>query len=222
MNTVINTVRKIEANRKSIIDRFSEKLNMTIDSQGRYHAPAGGCTFEGIHYLGGEYLPFEDSVLEVKPSKALIQFNDFESFKSVLKDYAPSHGKTWEKNSVTFCYIYFSGYESGKIAKAIESYYANKTVDEVKKIVGQSPEGKVEVTGTVLKLSFVDSRYGYATKMLVELENGSRVFGTAPQGDFGQGDKIVFKADFSVKEHGFSFFKRPKLLNVVTLQIPCQ
>ena len=148
--------------------------------------------------------------------KALIQFKDFDLFKAWLKDYSDvSHGKTWERDGETFCYIYFNGIEPSKMAMAIQKYYADNAPKKEEKIIGESPSGKMEITGKVLGFKEVQNYYGYSLKMLVELENGSKVFGTAPKGEYGQGDTIVFKADFSVKEHGFSFFKRPKFIRVV-------
>ena len=220
-NIITTTAMEIASQRQAMIDRLikqAQELDATEDANGRFHAPTGGCFFEGKFYVGGEYLPFSLSgaISQNFPSnngKALIELNDFAMFQNLLKDYSDvSHGKTWERNGKTFCYIYFNGIQPSKMVRAIEKFYTDKQAQEPKKVVGKSPEGKVEVVGTVLAFKSVEGFYGYTTKMLVELENGSKVFGTAPKGDYGQGDKIVFKGDFSVKEHGFSFFKRPKFM----------
>ena len=218
---ITNTVNEIQAQRQAIIDRLEKQareLNATEDANGRFHAPTGGCWFEGKFYVGGEYLPFSlyGSLPPRNNGKALIEFKDFELFKTWLKDYSSvEHGRTWERNDTTFCYIYFNGIQPSKMVKAIEKYYADKAPKQVEKVIGESPSGKVEMVAKVLGFKEVESMYGYTYKMLVEFENNSKAFGTAPKGDYSKGDKIVFKADFSVKEHGFSFFKRPRFIRVV-------
>lgn len=220
-NEIAQTIANIQAHRNALIDALrkqAKELNATEDAQGRFHAPSGGCFFDGTFYVGGEYLPFSysGSLPKTHNGKALIEFNDFNMFKVWLKDYSDiSHGKTWERDGKTFCYIYFNGIQPSKMTMAIEKYYADKAPKKEEKIIGESPSGKMEIIGKVLGFKEIESYYGYSLKMLVELDNGSKVFGTAPKGEYGQGDKIAFKADFSVKEHGFSFFKRPKFIRVV-------
>jgi hypothetical protein len=108
-----------------------------------------------------------------------------------------------------------AGIQPQKVVNAIGNFYTKKEESKPKKVVGNSPVGKVQIEGVVLSFKEVISHYGISLKMLVELENGSKVFGTAPKGEYRQGDKIAFKANFQQQEHGFSYFKRPKFIRVV-------
>ena len=189
----------------------AKELDLTLDVDGRYHAPKGVTFFEVTFYVGGQYVPFEFNFPQGSKSKVMIELSDLDVLKSIMKGYADlSHGKTWERDGKTFAYLYFAGYRSFEVVEAIEEYYANKP----KISVGQAPEGKTQVTGKVLSFKAERTDYGVQTKMLVEFENGSKAYGSAPKGDYNKGDKILFKADFIRKENGFSFFKRPMLIAV--------
>lgn len=202
-------VAKIEAHRALALE-----LNATEDKNGRYHAPKGGTWYDGKFYVGGEYLPFEDSFRKPISAKAKINYKDFYEIKNLVKN--AEHGKVWEQNGEKFCYIYFSCYRSKTIADFITKYYQEvkeKKEAERKANIGESPSGKIEVIAKILSFK-LDYYYG-GTKMLVEFSNGSRAFGTKPKGNFYKGDTIKFKADFQIKEKGFSFFKRPKFLGTM-------
>ena len=78
---------------------------------------------------------------------------------------------------------------------------------------GDAPEGRVEVTGTILSIQEKDTPFGYVFKMLVKLDNNSKVYCTAPQKalDLGRGDTIKFKATFqrAKDDRHFAFGSRP-------------
>lgn len=83
-------------------------------------------------------------------------------------------------------------------------------------------EGKYRVTGKII--SFKDSFYegpwhvAVTVKMLVELEDGSRVFGTCPTSildEVEKGNTVEFNANFKAKEPGFGIFSRPSKAKIV-------
>ena len=218
--TILNTIKDIEALRIAQIKRheaIADQLEATRDVDGRYHAPSGGTYYEGTFYIGGQYLPMDDSMgFKRMNGKVQIEANDIEEIREACKKYADIEtGKSWQRNGTTYCYAYFCGIQPQKVVNAISNFYTKKEESKPQKVVGQSPVGKVEVEGVILGFKEVISHYGISLKMLVELDNGSKVFGTAPKGQYGQGDKILFKANFQEQEHGFSFFKRPKFIRVV-------
>jgi len=76
----------------------------------------------------------------------------------------------------------------------------------------RGPEGKQTVSGKVLSTKQVESDFGVSTKVLVELANGTKVYGTLPSAASGnKGIPVRFTATFEVstKDPLFSFFKRP-------------
>lgn len=188
----------------------AQALDLIKDVDGRFHAPKGGIEFEGLFYIGGQFVPFDYNAPQGSRSKAIIEANDFENIKNSLVGCSEiSHGKTWQRDNKTFTYIYFSAFRAFEIVDAINLHYKNKP-QELKK--GNSPEGKMKVTCLVINLSVELGFYGPIAKMLVEFEDGSRAFGTAPKGKYSVGDKITFKADFEKKDDSFSFFKRPTII----------
>lgn len=77
-------------------------------------------------------------------------------------------------------------------------------------------EGRYQITGTVFSTKVVDDPYSYygggIVKMLVELDNGNRVFGTMPAAiNVSKGDRVQFDAavERSKDDDHFGFFKRP-------------
>jgi hypothetical protein len=81
-------------------------------------------------------------------------------------------------------------------------------------------EGRYEVSGKVLKTKWVDNDFGSSCKMLFELEDGRRCWGTLPKKleDINL-DKIVLtiKATFvpSNDDKKFAFYKRPSVVSSV-------
>lgn len=86
------------------------------------------------------------------------------------------------------------------------------------------PVGKHSVKGEVVSLKYKSTRFGGGYKMLVKLENGTKVYGTAPGGydaedNIHRGDEIEFSATFTKSDDPtFGFFSRPKLLNLCEKQ----
>lgn len=95
---------------------------------------------------------------------------------------------------------------------------ADRVAVEATEVKGDAPEGRAEVTGQVLSIKGVEGFYGTQTKMLMKLENNSKVWLTAPgNGDYHRGDVIVVRATFerSNDDKSFGFGKRPHFVKVV-------
>jgi hypothetical protein len=74
------------------------------------------------------------------------------------------------------------------------------------------PAGRRTVDATVLSTKSVETPYGFARKMLVQVADGSyRLFGTIPAGlgPVERGSVVHFTATIEPKEEGFGFFSRP-------------
>jgi hypothetical protein len=75
--------------------------------------------------------------------------------------------------------------------------------------------GRVAISGTVLTLKGQDTMYGYVTKMLVQHDDGWKVWGTVPQAlaEVEKGHHVNFTATITVDDNDpkFGFFKRPSV-----------
>ena len=86
--------------------------------------------------------------------------------------------------------------------------------------------GRYAVAGKVLSVKEGQNDWGYTYKMLVQLDNGNRVFGGIPsnlrkfddEGDLIslRGERVTFTARFEPKEAGFGFFSRASKASIVT------
>lgn len=95
---------------------------------------------------------------------------------------------------------------------------AQQRAAEAQQPKGEAPTGRAEVTGTVLSLQERETDFGIVTKMLLQLENNSRAWMTAPRGgDYDRGDKIVVRATFerSKDDASFAFGARPTFVRKV-------
>jgi len=76
----------------------------------------------------------------------------------------------------------------------------------------RAPEGRTEVSGTVISTKVVSTNFGSVLKCLVELPTGAKVWGTVPMSaDSQKGSKVCFVATFepSNDDPTFGFYKRP-------------
>lgn len=86
----------------------------------------------------------------------------------------------------------------------------------------RAPEGRCEVTGTVVAVKLVENDFGVSTKCLVDFGNGTRAWGTFPSsGNGGKGDTVRFRATFEVSDKDvlFAFFKRPSNWTVLEPEV---
>ena len=81
---------------------------------------------------------------------------------------------------------------------------------------GDAPSGRADVSGVVLTIKTQESDYGSVTKMLLKLDNNSKVWLTVPAGaDLNRGDRCTVRATFTVSndDKSFAFGKRPIVLS---------
>lgn len=100
------------------------------------------------------------------------------------------------------------------LARDVEQ--AKQTADQVAEEKGPAPSGRVQVTGTVLSTKLQENDFGVTLKMLVKLENNSKVWVSVPSKEVvDRGDVITFVATFEVSrdDASFAFGKRPHLVN---------
>ena len=79
-----------------------------------------------------------------------------------------------------------------------------------------APEGRAEVTGTVLSIKVVQNDFGSAVKLLVRLTDNNKVWVTKPSGsDAQRGWTVSLRATFerSHDDEHFAFGSRPHLLD---------
>lgn len=101
------------------------------------------------------------------------------------------------------------------LARDIES--VSRKAAEAVEVKGDAPEGRVTVTGVILSTKDVEGVYGWTRKMLVKLENNSRVWVTVPsKSGVVKDDTITFTATFTVSkdDKSFAFGSRPSLVKV--------
>ena len=115
-----------------------------------------------------------------------------------------------------------------KQAEEIIVSCAEEVVKRVKAIESGvcSPEGKQTISGVIASIKWVDNDFGGAFKCLINLDNGTKCYGTLPttQHETSENinnawvkfqaekdDKVTFTASFEVsqKDPLFSFYKRP-------------
>lgn len=94
------------------------------------------------------------------------------------------------------------------------------------KPAAEVPEGRVEITGTIISRKFVENAYGTTTKLLIEDDRGFRVYGTMPKGLNIADNKTRYSAEDiielpgrrvtltatlerSAKDPAFGFYARP-------------
>ena len=81
----------------------------------------------------------------------------------------------------------------------------------------QVPVGRMQITGTIMKVASYDSIYGTSTKMTIKSPDGWLAFGTVPSNaECNRGDKVTFTATLepSKDDSKFGFFKRPTKMTV--------
>jgi len=106
-------------------------------------------------------------------------------------------------------------------AIARDAQKAQQAVVEAAEVKGEAPVGRQTVTGVILSLKDQPSDFapgGYVRKMLLKLENNSRVWLTVPsKADADRGDSITVTATFeaSKDDKSFGFGSRPSLVGVV-------
>lgn len=104
------------------------------------------------------------------------------------------------------------------VAKLAEDTARAEAILAAKAAGLRAPEGRCEVTGTVVATKVIEDDFYGSTKCLVDFGNGTRAWGTFPSSATGgKGDKVRFRASFQVSDKDclFAFFKRPSKWTVL-------
>ncbi len=108
--------------------------------------------------------------------------------------------------------------QEGYILNAYKWAQARKEEAAAKAAAGiVAPTGRQVVSGTVTKVTSQDTNFGWVTKVIVELANGSRVRGNAPSAVEPEvGQKVSFTATFNQADGdpAFAFWSRPSKWSV--------
>ena len=113
-----------------------------------------------------------------------------------------------------------TGFAITLYARLVETIEQTKVIEAAKAALlasgAKAPEGKQSVSGTILGFKEVDSyingRIRYTTKAIIQLDNGTKCYGTlASCSQAMKGAKVTFTADFQISNTDplFSFYKRP-------------
>ena len=82
-------------------------------------------------------------------------------------------------------------------------------------------EGRAQITGEIVSVKGVETRFGYTVKMVVKTDAGWKVYGTVPGSiDAKRGDHITFEAQVTVSDDDpkFGFFKRPTKAKIMEVK----
>jgi hypothetical protein len=208
-------------------DGFDICVAPTWGKDDRPHAPFDGYLWENElgeveAYGGGQYLPYVEELDRFdKPEytgdhgwwKLRLTFNMYLELKAFSCIEMRKPYKTWDLGETRVGMVEVRAHK--RILEAIQEnskkwfddYYASLNASK-----GEAPEGKVEVSGTVVSVKTYEDYYGVVSKMMVRLENGATVYGSLPKAvPIDYRGKITFKANFTRAKDDMthSFFKRP-------------
>lgn len=115
---------------------------------------------------------------------------------------------------------YYSDRSLGLMVSVPVSYerHLTKLEEKANEIVPTTPlvEGRIELVGKILNIKTVENAYGFALKMILQLADGNKVYGTLPKAladdescNRGSEVKFVAKVARSDDDEHFGFFSRP-------------
>ena len=195
-------------------------------------------------FMAGEFLPWsraEESLFgffNIFPESGkrvavvtLSQAKEFCKAFSLSGGINVTHGQIWENKAgekVTYLYVKTRCKEAFEM---IENYILAPHREEMARkeaekaaiyaAAEECPEGRVQLTGTVLAEKLKETAFGEVWKMMVEEERGFKLWGSVPRSLLGEtelkGQKITFTAtvEQSHEEPKFGFFKRPTKASIV-------
>lgn len=142
--------------------------------------------------------------------------------RNLVGDDSEKYGTSWATSVITDILSKLRQYGSisekqiafvVKLIGEIEEKIANYTEPVP---AGPAPRGKQTIEGEIVGYKVVDGYMGGTStlKMIVLLDNGSKVYGTSPTSlmDANKGSRVQFSATFEAprdEDETFAFFKRP-------------
>lgn len=144
------------------------------------------------------------------------------ALESALKEISdPVHARNSFAQDIVAKFNQYGGLSDRQFECLISSLardheYAAKKAAEALEVKGSVPAGRVEFNAEILSVQERESAFGPVMKILVKLENNSRVWMTLPSAASGasRGDKLRFKAtlEASKDDPSFGFGKRPVII----------
>lgn len=198
------------------------------------HAPTGDVVVFGSDCtarLGFKNkITFKLAQLQSRAEARKIRFTIYNKREAFLKDHPeiadalahvdePAHAKNFFVKDVLAKLDKYGSLSDAQVSAVVKSmardlgFEAQKAA-EATEVKGDAPVGRVAVTGVVVSVKIQESDFGPVHKMLVKLENNSRVWVTAPAG-VERGDTITVRATWTPKndDKSFAFGSRPHLIS---------
>jgi hypothetical protein len=236
-SSFFGAIAQVKANlierKERALDKVSELnggVRPNIDEKGRMHAPFDG--YRDPHdrvYNGGEFMAslieeadecgFEFSPKEFSfpKSKARVKTSRdaavavYEQSLDLNTGITVSYGESWKENGIDVCYAYVI--DSNKtIENAFIAAMSKFAPNEREAYLN---DGVHTVTGKIVSRKLFNGDY-VAWKMLVVLDGGEKLYGTAPAA-VSENDvqrTITFTANFQAGKNGFTYYKRPRKISL--------
>lgn len=241
---VLDVLAGLKAQAQARLDRIhaayaetNSGLDVTIDRNGRAHAPCDGyllpdgyadfCNCDpGKLYGKGEFLPIplsSDEMFFGRLEKDFSKFTyktkvkgllcDIEDIKSLnIYGIEVSHGRSWDESGALVAYAYITGTKT--LADAAAECLAASLTSKAKTTPTDFVylDGRQTVTGEIVSIKVKnDDLYGPSLKMMVITEAGAKLWGTLPKSipTESVGRKIEFTGTFKPGKEGLSYFSRP-------------
>lgn len=233
MNTLQNALTlafdQFEENySKRFTDYIEEHYkDVTVDINGRLHAPYDGYTVNAKHYRKGEFIDMEinDGDLPVKDyfkGKIKILVKDFDIIKEIIEKRSYGYckkGQSWtDTNGNEICYLYLEVFFKSHIS-IVEDAVKN-SIPETKIVFVE--EGKHSIVAKLIKIEtkFYQITNNLANTSFVGVfvtEAGAIVRGTLAKAieNAEIGDLVEFTATFENKT-SCSVFKRPSKARIIS------
>jgi hypothetical protein len=147
----------------------------------------------------------------VETHPLLAELTYLADYSGVLGDMRARFERTGKLSAAQIAY-------AEKLIKNGMAAEARKPVVEPQAEAAPAPEGRVTVTGKVVKTEEKFNNYGSYFVMTVLLDDGARVFGTIPRAiDPERGDRVEFVGTFkrSDRDETFAFFSYPAKARVL-------
>lgn len=178
---------------------------------------------------------FKLALLQSRAAAQKIRFKIFQQREAFLAAHpdlaeaiktldAPVHAKNTFVKDVVAKLNQYGSLSDRQVTAVIASVardkaYAVTQAASAVEVKGNAPTGRTTVTGTVLSTKYQDSDFGPTLKMLLKLENNSRVWLTAPSKyTIDKGDTVTVTATWSPSKDdtSFAFGSRPTMVSMAS------
>lgn len=230
MNNVLSALTaSFDAFNASYAKRYTDYIEenykgVTVDVDGRLHAPYDGYERNGKYYRKGEFVEMnlDDSDLPIKgrfKGKVKINHDLFEGIKDLITNngYGEcSCGKTWDQDGQNVCYLYFDVFFKSVISIIKKEASFNAVKEEPVFL----DEGKLTVTAKLVKVetNVFHNKYNTSVREVATFvtDNGAILKGTLPKAleDVEMGTMVEFTATFE-RSKFCNVYKRPSKVKII-------